>query len=443
MSTPQRPSNIAKLCLAVVLTALLVCGFAIVFRSAINYFFNSVYSAKDVVSAFRRLPWYLRLVVPAAGGAFAGYVASHAAKHRSGHGVGGVMESIVLGTSRISLRASLWKAFGCWCAIISGGSIGREGPIIQMGGALGELVAKKLGLTRSETRKILCAGIAAGFSAAYNTPLAAILFVLEVVTGIVAVDLVLITVFGAASATFLTRLAIGGGPIYGERSFGMASEWELGAYMLLGILSGVAGAIFILLLKYGERAFERIPCGPIARPALGGMAVGLLLILYPEVAGNGYETINDVLDAKLLASTLLVLVFFKSLATTASVSSGAPGGVFTPTLFLGAALGGSFGSILQSTWSNFGFDLGAYALVGMAAVCAATIHAPILASVLTFELSGDYKIVIPLLISTSIATLISKSIHPFSIYESELAKQGIGWRMTLEGREMKRNRDGL
>jgi chloride channel protein, CIC family len=345
------------------------------------------------------------------------------------------MEAVAVGKRRISLRLTTLKAFGSWLAIISGGSVGREGPLIQFGGALGSAFGRLFQLRERQIRGLIAAGAAAGFAAAYNTPIAAILFVVEVVSGVMALDIVLPAIIATPIATALTRLTIGGGPIYGQRSFSMSSNAELALYAALGLLAGGAGPLFMLLLSRGEALFNRIAARP-ARAAVGGALVGVMAIALPQVTGNGYEAINLILGEQLGIGLVLVLLLAKALATTASVSSGSPGGVFTPSLFLGATLGGALGHVVlrMSPVSSSG-AIAAYSLVGMAAMIAATTHAPIMATVLVFELSGDYAIVLPLLTACAFATVVSRWLHRESIYTEELKKHGSRWESGAVGQE--------
>jgi CIC family chloride channel protein len=403
-------------------------GFAVLFRYAISMVFQHVYGTRDVLTAFRMLPAYAAIALPLIGGGVAGALGALSLKLKGGHGVGEVMEAVALGKGRISLRLTLLKALGSWIAIVSGGSVGREGPLIQFGGGLGGALGRTFGLRERQIRALIAAGTAAGFAAAYNTPIAAVLFVVEVVTGVVALDIVLPTIIATPIATALTRLAIGGGPIYGQRTFNMASNAELALYAGLGLLAGLAGPAFMKLLAAGERLFAGVVAPRSARAALGGAVVGAMAILLPEVTGNGYEAINLILDQRLSLGLLVLLLLAKALATTASVSSGSPGGVFTPSLFLGAALGGSVGQlVLRAGLPSSQGTVAAYALVGMAAMIAATTHAPLMATVLVFELSGDYAIVLPLLTACAIATVLSRRVHRESIYTEELRRRGSRW----------------
>ncbi len=418
-------------------TAIVVVGvvgavFAILFRLALRVGYQLIAHENDVLATFRALPHWARLLLPPLGGLVAGALAAIAARRPGGHGVGEVMEAVVLGRGRISARVTLSKALASLFATIGGGSLGREGAIIQAGAAAGSGIGDRFGIEPRRVRALIAAGTAAGFTAAYNTPLAAVLFVFEIVTGLFTLDIVLPVVVATAIATSLTRIAIGGGPIYGLRTFSIASTGEYGMYLLLGALAGVVGPWFMAALELGEKTFQRLALPRPLRAALGGLGVGAIAIALPEVTGNGYETIQVILDQKIAATLLLVLLVGKIVATVSSVSSGSPGGVFTPTLFLGAALGGVMGNTIDALHLFGGHaQVGGYALVGMAAMTASTTHAPIMAAVLVFELSGDYAVVLPLVLATSVSTLVARRLRADSIYTEELRRRGMPWEGTL------------
>jgi CIC family chloride channel protein len=356
-----------------------------------------------------------------------------------GQGVGDVMEAVVFGRIHLSLRASLLKSLGSFLAIASGGSIGREGPLIQFGGVLGSTLGRGFGVDDARTRALVTAGTAAGFAAAYNTPFAAVLFVLEIVAGIAVLDVVLACVVATVLATAVTRSVIGGGPIYGQRAFVLARPAELAAHALLGVVAALGAQLFMRLLSAGETLLSRSRIAQPWRAACGGLIVGVIAIWLPQVTGNGYEPLNDMLDGRLSLHLVLWLLVAKSVATTASVSSGSPGGVFTPTLFLGAGLGVCFHDLLALLAGAHAIgSSGAYALVGMAATTAATTHAPMMAALLVFELSGDYAIVLPLLLATASAAGLSRALRADSIYGAELTRRGLGWELTISGRRLTR-----
>lgn len=423
--------------LALLAVALGAAGFATVFRTLLTFVFNLAAGASDVVTMFERLPVWARVVLPPIGATLAGLVALASKRRAGSQGVGDVMEAVVLGRVRLSMTTTLLKSLGSWLAIAFGGSLGREGPLIQFGGALGGKLARAFSVDAPHGRALIAAGTAAGFAAAYNTPFAAVLFVLEVVTGVVAMDAILGAIVAASIATAVTRALIGGGPIYGQRAFELVSSTELLAHAALGLVAALAAQVFMRMLSLGEKGFAASRLGQPWRAAAGGLVVGTLAVWLPEVTGNGYEPLNAILDGAIPLGFLLWLLIAKAVATTASVSSGSPGGVFTPTLFIGAAVGVSFQHLLVALVGAPSIaGAGAYALVGMAATTAATTHAPMMAALLVFELSGDYAIALPLLLATAIAAATSRLLRQDSIYGAELRKRGIAWELTLEGRRV-------
>lgn len=424
-----------RLGLGVVAVAVAAAGFAAAFRLTLAVTLQQVSGFSDVVSAMRLAPWWARLLLPALGGLLAGALGLLVVRAPVGGGVGDVMEAIVLGRVRLSLRITLLKSAASWLAIASGGSIGREGPLIQFGGSAGKLVGDALSLSEQRTRLLIGAGTAAGFAAAYNTPFAAVLFVIEVVTGMIVIDAILPVLVATVIATAISRTFVGAGPIYGQRAFHLQSSYEYIAFAGLGIVAALGAQGFMRSLSWGERAFRK-PWLPMPwRPALGGLIAGAVVAVLPECAGNGYEPLNALLDGAPSLGFVALLLLGKCVATSASVSSGSPGGVFTPTLLIGGAIGFLYANGLSLLGAHLG-AVGGYALVGMAAACAATTHAPLLAAVLVFELSGDYAIALPLVLATALATLISRSLRRDSIYTAELSQRGVGWEVTMEGRRV-------
>jgi len=416
------------------LVAVSAAGFAIVFRWALGAALQLLTASQDVVASMRSLPPALRLLFPAVGGLCAGLLGRLVARSGGGQGVGDVMEAVVLGRVRLSMRVTLLRSLASWCAIVSGGSLGREGPLIQFGGAIAQVASSRLALSPTHTRRLIAAGAAAGFAAAYNTPFAAVLFVIEVVTGVVVLDAILPALIATTIATALTRAAVGEGAIYGQRVFHLEAPLELLAFAGLGIAGALTAQAFMRLLTFAEDAFQRADLGLPWRPAIGGVLAGSCAALLPEIAGNGYEPLNLLIDGEFTVGFVLLLLFGKCFATAASVSSGSPGGVFTPTLLIGGATGFLFAWALGHV-ALIG-PTGGYVLVGMAAATAASTHAPLMAAVMVFELSGDYAIALPLVIATALATLVSRRLRRDSIYGAELRQRGIGWELTMDGRRI-------
>lgn len=439
-SIPGMPSSFltGRLVLAAVIVGLLGAGAAVIVRGTLRLGLETLYGTGDVTVGLAGVDWPLRLVLPALGGLVGGGIAWLFAR-RGSQGVADVMEAVALGRGRPRLARAIGPTLGSIGAAIGGGSIGREGPIIQLGAAMGDLVGHpprglRLRLvpalpqfTERERRALVAAGTAAGFAAAYNTPLAGILFVLEVMLGVVTLDVLAPVAIATAVGTLVTRALAGEGPIYGWREFGLGSGVELFAFALVGLVAGLGGHGFMRLLAAGEAAFAKLRWKRPFRAALGGAIVGAFAVALPSVAGNGYEPLNLLLDGRVAWLMVLALALAKAIATTASVTSGSPGGVFTPTMLIGASLGHVIG-MLVTALGHAGAgapQIGGYVLVGMAAAVAATTHAPLMATVLAFELSGDYQIVLPLLVGTGVALLLSRRLSRDSIYTAELRRRGL------------------
>lgn len=420
--------------IAIAAVAIGAAGFAIVFRGLLKAAYRAL-GTVDVVAVFQGLPLAARALLPALGGLLAGLVVQASAPRVRPQGVGDVMEAVAFGHVRLSMRTTLSKSVACFAAIALGGSLGREGPLIQFGGTLGDAVGRAFRLDERRVRALMAAGTAAGFAAAYNTPIAALLFVLEVVSGVVALEVTVGAALAVAVATGVSRFAGSPEPIYGQRSFAMVSVFELGAYLPLGLLGGAAGIAFMRILERGEAAFASLRLAQPWRAALGGLLVGLVALAVPEVTGNGYEPLNALLDGALPIGAVIGLALLKPLTTAASVGSGSPGGVFTPTLLVGAAVGVTLQALMARALGLHVAGPGAYALVGMAAATAATTHAPLMATVLVFELSGDYAIVLPLLVATATATLVARGLGRDSLYGAELRRKGVRWEVTIDGRQ--------
>ncbi len=391
-------------------------GFAVAFRLADHALFARAYHRPDIVSAFAALPVTVRLLLPALGGALAAALAARVGR------AGGTAEIIAAARDggRIPVGPTLVSAAATFSAISTGGSLGREGPLLHAGAAAGSALATG----DADPRVLIAAGTAAGFAAAYNTPIAAVLFVMELMAGRASTAIVLPSLTTTTVATLISRWALGGGPLYGLRTFSLRSTSELLIYAALGLAAGLAGPGFMALLDAARAGFRRLPLPAAGRGALGGLLVGVCAMWMPEVTGNGYEVLQQMLNGAYGPAMLALLFLVKAIGTTASVSSGSPGGVFTPSLFLGGALGGIFGGALEAL-GHAPHATAGFVLVGMATMIAATTHAPVMASVLAFELSGDYAVVLPLFIATAAATLVSQRLRARSIYGIDARPAGI------------------
>lgn len=408
--------------------------FAIAFRASLGLVYRALYGADNVVDAIANLPLWLRLLVPVAAAAVAGTIPL--LRKRPQQNVSNVMEAIALGKVQLSLRATTTRVASSWAAIAGGMSIGREGPLIEFGGALGARMGTLLSMSLNRTRVLVAAGTAAGFAAAYNTPFAAVLFVVETIAGVTAPVLLLPAMGAAFVATAMTRAIVGAGPIYGQREFGLGSYLEFFSFAVLGVAAALAAVGFKGVLRFAENWFDSHPVRQPYRAMMGGFIVGAIAMWLPAVAGNGYEPLNDLLDRPAAVAPVALLLVAKVIATSGSVASGVPGGIFTPMLLVGAALGTAWSHLLHEI-TSVEPSVGSLALVGMAATTAASIHAPLTAAVMIFELSGDYPIVLPLVLATAVSTAVSRALGSESVYETELRKRGLGWDITLEGRQVR------
>ena len=377
---PPPPVSHVRFAAALVLVAFGAATFAVTFRASLALAYRDLFKASNVVEAIRHLPWWGRLLIPALGGAVSGAIARLRAV--PSQGVSNEMEAVALGNVRLSMRATVVRVLSSWTSIASGLSIGREGPLIEFGGALGAAT-------------------------------------------------VLLSVA-------ITRAIVGGGPIYGARAFTLESPFDLLSFALLGALAAFAALCFKAVLAALERWIANHPIPQPTRAIIGGACVGGIATLIPEVAGNGYEPLNVILDQQLTASVLIVLVVAKVAATSVSVASGVPGGIFTPMLLVGGAVGALYAHVAGPLGAADAAAAGGFALVGMAATTAASIHAPLTAAVLVFELSGDYPIVLPLLLATVVATTLSRALGSESIYDAELRRKGLHLEVTIEGRRIRR-----
>ena len=421
---------------AVIAVALVAAGFAIAFRGSLAAV-GRLLGGAGVVAMIAAAPIWERIALPAIGGLLVGGVLLITARVPEGAGVGLVMEAIVLGRVRVPLTRSALQAFASWLAIASGNSLGREGPLIQFGAAAGEGARRVFALDDVTARIVLATGVAAGFASAYNAPVAGVLFVLEIVTGVVVLEAIAPMLVAVVIATVATHYAVGGAPLYGARAFQLGSPAELIAFAGLGLVAAPVGVGFLRLLGLADRAWRKLPIP--WRPALGGLACGAILTALPLVAGNGFEPLEALLDGQLAASMVALLLVAKPIGTAASVGSGNPGGAFTPTLLIGGCTGALYASGLHALLGDAIGSPSTYALVGLAAAMAATTHAPLTGAVLACELSGDYALMLPLLVATALAAAWASRLYAHSVYTVELSRRGLRWRLTLDGRRVIEN----
>ncbi|MGD8440593.1 MAG: chloride channel protein, partial [Holophagae bacterium] len=405
---------------------------AVGFRWCIRLFQQIAWQT-DVVTLdyLRGLPVWWKLLTPAVGGLLVGFIIARVAAEAKGHGVPEVMEAVALRGGRIRPRVLLAKLLASGICIGSGGSVGREGPIVQIGSALGSTIGQWLGIGERRLRTLVGCGAAAGIAGTFNAPVAGALFSVEIILGDFGVGQFSPIVISSVAATVVSRSFLGDFPAFEVPEYALVSAGELLAYAVLGLLAGLAALAFIRCLYGAEDLFDAMRIPVVLKPVLGGLLIGVIALWFPEIYGVGYEAINEALQANLMWQLLLVLAVAKMVAVSLTLGSGGSGGVFAPSLFIGAMLGGSVGTVVHYFWPSASGGPGAYALVGMGAVVAAGAHAPITAIVIIFELTGDYKIILPLMISCIIATLLSTGLQRASIYTLKLIRRGIDVRQGM------------
>jgi len=382
-------------------------------------------SGEPSLEMLRALPAGWKVLAPAVGGLIVGVIIYFFAREAKGHGVPEVMEAVVLRGGRIRPRVVAAKMLASGVCIASGGSVGREGPIVQIGSAIGSTVGQWLGIGERRLRTLVGCGAAAGIAGTFNAPVAGALFAVEVILGDFAVTQFSPIVISSVAATVVSRHFLGDFPAFEVPAYSLASPWELLVYAFLGVLAGFVALLFIKILYGAEDFFDAMKFPEYLKPVLGGVSIGLMALWYPEIYGVGYEAINEALQGNLLLNALLFLVVAKIVAVSLTIGSGGSGGIFAPSLFLGAMLGGAVGTLAHSLWPASTGGPGAYALVGMGAVVGATTHAPITAILIIFELTNDYKIILPLMITCIVATLLATQLKHGSIYTLKLLRRGI------------------
>ena len=381
----------------------------------------------------KTVPFYVKILAPTIGGVIVGAIVHFVAKEAKGHGVPEVMETIALRNGVIRPRVVFAKLFASAICIGSGGSTGREGPVIQIGSSVGSVIGQFLRVTPQRMKVFVACGAAAGIAAAFNAPVAGALFSIEIILGDFGVAHFSPIVISSVMATVVARFFLGNFPAFMVPHYDLVSPFELGPYAVLGILSGIVALIFIKVLYKFEDFFDEIKVNAIIKTMVGGLGVGIIGLAAPHVYGVGYHAMDLALLGQVPWLLMLGLIFVKILATSFSLGSGGSGGVFAPSLFLGAMTGGFFGELMNQLMPGYTASSGAYALVGMAAVVAGATHAPITAILIIFELTNDYKIILPLMISAIIATIITTKTQKESIYTLKLIRRGIN---LFQGREV-------
>lgn len=406
---------------------------AIGFRRLIELIQTLSYGqVRDLLHVVPALPWSLKVWIPAAGGLVVGPLVYYLAREAKGHGVPEVMEAVALRSGVIRKRVVVVKSLASAISIGTGGSVGREGPIVQIGSALGSSLGQMLQVSADRMRTLVGCGAAAGIAATFNAPIAGSMFALEIVLGDFGLATFSPIVISSVVATAVSRSFLGDTPAFIVPPYRLESAWELPLYVLLGLFCAVVAVAFTRTLYLFEDFFDRIKVHEGIKAAFGGLVLGVLALYFPHILGVGYAAIDLALQEKLAWAMMLGLVCVKILATSITIGSGGSGGIFAPSLFMGAMAGGFFGTLAHGLFPASTASTGAYSIVGMGAVVSGTTHGPMSAILILFEMTGDYKIILPLMIACIISSLASGRLSVESIYTLKLARRGINIRAGKE-----------
>ncbi len=371
-------------------------------------------------------PWH-RMLIPTIGGLLAGLILQYGMNWARGRRTTDYMEAVTLGDGFISVRASLVKSASSLLTIGSGGSIGREGAMVQLAAMLGSTLGRILKFPAPTRRQLVACGAAAGIASAYNAPLAAAIFVAEIVLDSFQLESIAPIIVSSVIANATVHGLMGYEPVYEIPHLQVGESWELIFVLFLGLLAGHLAPTFLWMLDKSQDLYRRRPLPIFLRLGLGGLAVGVISVHCPQVWGNGYSVVNSILHSPWTTVALLDVLVSKILATSAMVGSGAVGGVFTPTLFCGAALGALVGSCVQQVFPWMGDSSTVFAVVGMGAFLAATTHAPLTSILMVFEMTRQYEVVLPLMLASVTAHYVAKTYRRGkSVYAESLTGKRLG-----------------
>ncbi|HEV7189177.1 MAG TPA: chloride channel protein, partial [Blastococcus sp.] len=369
--------------------------------------------------------WFV-VVTPVLAGLVYGPLVARGAPEARGHGVPEVMYAVARNGGRIPPRVAVVKSLASALCIGGGGSVGREGPIVQIGSALGSTVGQLVRVPEDRQRLLVACGAAGGIAATFNAPLAGVVFAMEIVLRDFAARSFGMVVVSAVTASVVGRSVLGAQAFLALPGFSVRHLAGYGLFALLGVLAGVCGVVFIRVLYGIEDLCDRLWRGPEwLRPAAGGLLLGLLLLAVPRMYGVGYPVLEDGVTGHYAVGLLLLLLVAKMVATSLTIGIGGSGGVFAPSLFVGAMLGAAFGQTAAAVAPGPTGAAGGFALVGMAALFAGAARAPITAVLIVFELTGEYSLILPLMLAVALATGVSHLLSRESVYTAKLVRRGV------------------
>ncbi len=424
-----RDPNTQFLVLAVLAGALGGLG-AVVFRLATLSLTRLLFGGEDVVVGMETVPVALSVLFPIAGALVGGLIAHFFFMEKGTSGISLMIEAISLGRRTVRLRPALARGASSIPVIAAGGSEGREGPIIQIGAAFASALGRWWKVSPERLRILTACGMAAGVAGAYNTPIAATLFVLEVVVGSFSMTIFGPAVVSAVVSTVLVRSVLGDEPVYRMAPFSLQSAVEFLPFLAIGLAAGASSALFVRMLSAAKKAFHRTKLPVWITMPIGGAIVGAIAVSLPEVAGNGFEATNRILHGNPTVLFLLLVFAGKAVATCATIGSGGVGGIFTPSLLIGATVGGVVAQACNLISPSLEAPVGGYALLGMGGLLAGVTRAPLLAVIMIFELTQNTAVLLPMMAVSVAAVAMARVFQKESIYIESLRSAGIVWQKT-------------
>jgi chloride channel protein, CIC family len=377
-----------------------------------------------------------RVLIPLFGALITGFFLSRYFPNARGSGIPQTKTALFLSDGFISFRTVLGKFSMSAISLASGIALGREGPSVQVGAGLASVLGRRLGLSPTSVKALVPVGGAAALSAAFNTPIAGVLFSLEEVMGDMNAPVLGSIVVGSATSWMVLHLVLGDEPLFHVPSYQLVHPIEFLWYAVLGLVGGLVSVAFVKLLLWQRKHFLRLPkMTQWWQPAVGGLVVGLLGWFFPPVLGVGYNYVGQALNGQLMAGAMALLVILKLVATSTCYASGNAGGIFGPSLYIGAMTGGAVGSVAHMLMPHQTANVGAYALVGMGTAFAGIVRVPLTSVIMIFETTRDYSIIVPLMISNLVAYLVSSRLQEESIYEALLHQDGIHLPLGARARE--------
>jgi chloride channel protein, CIC family len=370
-------------------------------------------------------PWR-RVLFPVVGSLGIGYLLYRYFPDARGSGVPQTKAALFARDGRITLRTVLGKFFCTSATLASGIPLGREGPSVQVGAGIGSVLGRLLGLSTEQVKRLIPVGAAAAIAAAFNTPLAAVLFSLEEITGDLYAPVMGAVVLASSTAWMVLRVFLGDHPLFKVPQYQLLHPAELAVYAVLGVAGGVVSAVFTKLLLGIRARFLRLPLKTVwFQPVVGGLVVGLMGWFVPQVLGVGYGFVGEALNGRMAFQLMALLVILKLVAVTTSYATGNAGGIFGPSLFIGAMLGGTVGTVAHHLFPAYTATPGAYALVGMGAVFAGVVRTPMTSVLMIFEMTQDYAVIVPLMIANLVSLFVASRLQHEPIYEALAVQDGI------------------